>query len=169
MPPSRRQGWGGSGGDGGDVTDNYPLPGTPVLQVLATDTDDTVSSSNGVVVYSILRQTPDQPQPHMFAISGSTGVISVAAAGLVAQVSPGHGPSAPPSSPAPLSLALAPCSEVTQPLAAGGARIHPGDPGGRHGRLRAAGHRHRPHQSAGEAPSPPPCPHGRQMGRLRPW
>ncbi|KAM9625810.1 cadherin-1-like isoform 2-T2 [Morphnus guianensis] len=63
-------------------------PGTPVLQVLATDADDAVSSSNGVVVYSILRQTPDQPQPHMFAISSSTGVISVAAAGLVAQAVP---------------------------------------------------------------------------------
>uniref|UniRef100_A0A663FAD2 Cadherin domain-containing protein n=1 Tax=Aquila chrysaetos chrysaetos TaxID=223781 RepID=A0A663FAD2_AQUCH len=63
-------------------------PGTPVLQVLATDADDTVSSSNGVVVYSILHQTPDQPQPHMFAISGSTGVISVAAAGLSPQAVP---------------------------------------------------------------------------------
>ncbi|OPJ78289.1 cadherin-1 [Patagioenas fasciata monilis] len=62
--------------------------GTPVLQVVAMDADGTVSSSNGVVVYSILRQTPDQPQPHMFAINGSTGVISVAAAGLVAQAVP---------------------------------------------------------------------------------
>ncbi|XP_068267586.1 cadherin-1-like isoform X2 [Nyctibius grandis] len=63
-------------------------PGTPVLQVLATDADDTVNSNNGVVGYSILRQTPDQPQPHMFAINGSTGVISVATVGLAAQVVP---------------------------------------------------------------------------------
>lgn len=92
MPPSiRRQRW----GNGGDVTNNNPLPGTPVLQVLATDADDAVSSTNGVVVYSIQRQQPDHPQPHMFAINSSTGVISVAAAGLVAQVSPGQSSSLP--------------------------------------------------------------------------
>ncbi|XP_075289448.1 cadherin-1-like [Opisthocomus hoazin] len=58
-------------------------PGSAVLRVLAT-----LSSSGGVVAYSILRQIPDQPQPHAFAIDGSTGVISVAAAGLSAQVVP---------------------------------------------------------------------------------
>ncbi|XP_075621569.1 cadherin-1-like [Balearica regulorum gibbericeps] len=63
-------------------------PGTPVLQVLATDADDAVTSSNGVVVYSILRQTPDQPLQQMFAIDGSTGLISVAAVGLAAQAVP---------------------------------------------------------------------------------
>ena len=61
-----------------------------MLRVLAT-----LSSSGGVVAYSILRQIPDQPQPHAFAIDGSTGVISVAAAGLSAQVSPRHSPSPP--------------------------------------------------------------------------
>lgn len=93
IPLSRRQCW----GNGGDVTNNRPLPGTPVLQVLAKDADDTVSSTNGVVVYSILRQRPDHPQPHMFAINSITGVISVAAAGLVAQVSPEHSPCHPPT------------------------------------------------------------------------
>ncbi|KAM6380610.1 cadherin-1-like isoform 1-T1 [Pluvialis apricaria] len=63
-------------------------PGTPVMRVLATDADDAVSSTNGVVVYSILRQRPEHPQPHMFVINSSTGVISVAAAGLAAQVVP---------------------------------------------------------------------------------
>ncbi|XP_064315891.1 cadherin-1-like [Phalacrocorax carbo] len=63
-------------------------PGTPVLHVLATDADDATSSSNGIVAYSILRQTPDQPQPRMFAIDSGTGVISVAVAGLEAQVVP---------------------------------------------------------------------------------
>ncbi|XP_053934357.1 cadherin-1-like isoform X3 [Cuculus canorus] len=86
-----------------DQNDNWPIftkaifhgtvlegaePGTVVLRVLATDADDTVSSTNGVVAYSILSQTPNQPQPHMFAIDSSTGVISVAAAGLVAQAVP---------------------------------------------------------------------------------
>ncbi|XP_040471365.1 cadherin-1-like isoform X4 [Falco naumanni] len=63
-------------------------PGTHVLQVLATDQDDMVNSNNGIVFYSILRQTPGWPQPHMFAINPSTGAIFVTAAGLVAQVVP---------------------------------------------------------------------------------
>ncbi|XP_074695488.1 cadherin-1-like isoform X2 [Strix aluco] len=63
-------------------------PGTSVLQVVATDADDSVSSNHGVVVYSLLRQTPNWPQPHMFAIDGNTGVISVAVEGLAAQVAP---------------------------------------------------------------------------------
>lgn len=116
------------------------------------DTDGTVSSSNGVVVYSILRQTPDQPQPHMFAINGSTGVISVAVAGLVAQVSLGHGPSPTRMT----SLALTPHLGVTLSLTAGCPRIHPGDPGRQPGRFQAAGHCHCPHQSSGEVLSPPP-------------
>ncbi|KAM6058164.1 uncharacterized protein VSU04_010133 [Chlamydotis macqueenii] len=65
-------------------------PGTFVLRALATDADDAVLTSNGAIVYSILRQTPAQaqPQPRMFAIDSSTGVISVASAGLAAQVVP---------------------------------------------------------------------------------
>ncbi|XP_069724414.1 cadherin-1-like [Phaenicophaeus curvirostris] len=63
-------------------------PGTLVLWVKATDADDAVSSTNGVVAYSILSQTPNQPQPRMFAIDSSTGAISVAAVGLVAQAVP---------------------------------------------------------------------------------
>ncbi|XP_064527165.1 cadherin-1-like isoform X2 [Pseudopipra pipra] len=61
-------------------------PGTPVLWVLATDADDAVSSNNGVVVYSILSQAPEQPQPRMFTIDRSSGLISVAVPGLVAEV-----------------------------------------------------------------------------------
>ncbi|XP_051485393.1 cadherin-1-like [Apus apus] len=63
-------------------------PGTPVLRVLATSTDSSVNSSNRAVVYSILCQMPDRPQPHMFAVNSSTGMISVAAKGLAAQVVP---------------------------------------------------------------------------------
>ncbi|XP_074769426.1 cadherin-1-like isoform X2 [Athene noctua] len=63
-------------------------PGTPVLQAVATDPDDGVGSNHSVVVYSLLRQTPNRPRPHMFAIDGNTGVILVAAEGLAAQVAP---------------------------------------------------------------------------------
>ncbi|KAJ7424209.1 cadherin-1-like isoform X1 [Willisornis vidua] len=63
-------------------------PGTLVLRVLATDADDAVSSSNGVVVYSILSQAPELPQPHMFTINSSSGLISVAAPRLAAAVVP---------------------------------------------------------------------------------
>ncbi|XP_065518842.1 cadherin-1-like [Lathamus discolor] len=63
-------------------------PGTAMLWGLATNADVTVSTRNRVVVYSILHQTPTQPQ--MFSISSSTGVISVAAAGLLSHVSPGY-------------------------------------------------------------------------------
>ncbi|KAM4767487.1 cadherin-1-like isoform 2-T2 [Cyanocitta cristata] len=63
-------------------------PGTSVLRVLATDADDAVSSNNGVVSYSILSQVPEQPQPGMFTIDSSSGLVSVAKLGLVAEVVP---------------------------------------------------------------------------------
>lgn len=59
-----------------------------MLRVLATDADDAVSSNNGVVSYSILSQVPEQPQPGMFTIDSSSGLVSVAMLGLVAEVSP---------------------------------------------------------------------------------
>ncbi|XP_064579062.1 cadherin-1-like isoform X2 [Zonotrichia leucophrys gambelii] len=60
-------------------------PGTSVLRVLATDADDAVNSSNGVVSYSILSQVPDKPQPGMFTINSRSGLLSVALPGLVAE------------------------------------------------------------------------------------
>ncbi|XP_066050903.1 cadherin-1-like isoform X2 [Chamaea fasciata] len=63
-------------------------PGTSVLRVLATDADDAVNSNNGVVVYSILSQVPEKPQPGMFTIDSRSGLISVAKLGLVAEVVP---------------------------------------------------------------------------------
>ncbi|XP_064579063.1 cadherin-1-like isoform X3 [Zonotrichia leucophrys gambelii] len=63
-------------------------PGTSVLRVLATDADDAVNSSNGVVSYSILSQVPDKPQPGMFTINSRSGLLSVALPGLVAEVVP---------------------------------------------------------------------------------
>lgn len=63
-----------------------------MLQVLATDADDAVNSNNGIVSYSILSQVPEEPQPGMFTIDSSSGLISVAKLGLVAEVSPGLSP-----------------------------------------------------------------------------
>ncbi|KAM7040561.1 cadherin-1-like isoform 1-T1 [Acridotheres tristis] len=63
-------------------------PGTSVLRVLATDADDAVNSNNGVVSYSILSQVPEKPQPGMFTIDSSSGLVSVAMLGLVAQEVP---------------------------------------------------------------------------------
>ncbi|KAL2300078.1 hypothetical protein Nmel_012037 [Mimus melanotis] len=63
-------------------------PGTSVLRVLATDADDAVNSNNGVVSYSILSQVPEKPQPGMFTIDSSSGLVSVAMLGLVAEEVP---------------------------------------------------------------------------------
>lgn len=60
--------------------------------MLATDADDAVSSNNGVVSYSILSQVLEQAQPGMFTINSSSGLVSVAMLGLVAEVSPGLSP-----------------------------------------------------------------------------
>ncbi|XP_077166048.1 B-cadherin-like isoform X2 [Paroedura picta] len=57
-------------------------PGTSVMQVSATDADDAVDSYNGVVAYSIVTQTPGEPEKHMFAVNRQTGSISVIASGL---------------------------------------------------------------------------------------
>lgn len=62
-----------------------------MLQVLATNADDALSSNNGVS-YSILSQVPEQPQPGMFTIDSSSGLVSVAMLGLVTEVSPGLSP-----------------------------------------------------------------------------
>lgn len=55
--------------------------------MLATDVDDGVNSNNGVLSYSILSQVPEEPQPGMFTIDSSSGLVSVAKLGLVAEVS----------------------------------------------------------------------------------
>ncbi|XP_065704544.1 cadherin-3 [Patagioenas fasciata] len=58
------------------------LPGTSVMQVMATDADDAVETYNGVIAYSILSQEPREPHPHMFTINKATGTLSVIASGL---------------------------------------------------------------------------------------
>ncbi|XP_054856527.1 B-cadherin-like [Eublepharis macularius] len=57
-------------------------PGTSVMQVSATDKDDSVDSYNGVITYSIISQDPPEPHPQMFTINRDTGTISVFTAGL---------------------------------------------------------------------------------------
>ncbi|NXU16217.1 CADHK protein, partial [Pardalotus punctatus] len=58
------------------------LPGTSVMQVMATDADDAVETYNGVIAYSILSQEPREPHPQMFTINRATGTLSVIASGL---------------------------------------------------------------------------------------
>ncbi|XP_015262218.1 PREDICTED: cadherin-1-like [Gekko japonicus] len=65
----------------GAVQEGAP-PGTTVVQVSATDSDDAVNTYNGVVSYSILSQAPPEPHPQMFTINSETGMISVVVSGL---------------------------------------------------------------------------------------
>lgn len=61
-------------------------PGSSVMQVTATDSDDP-TTANGMVHYRILSQSPHSPIPNMFAINSKTGDISTVAAGLDREVS----------------------------------------------------------------------------------
>ncbi|KAI5095499.1 cadherin-4 isoform 1 precursor, partial [Silurus meridionalis] len=56
-------------------------PGTTVMTVTAHDADD-ITTSNGMVHYRILQQTPHIPIPNMFTINRETGDIVTVAAGL---------------------------------------------------------------------------------------
>ncbi|CAI9613526.1 unnamed protein product [Staurois parvus] len=56
-------------------------PGTPVMNVTATDADDP-TTANAILGYSILKQTPEEPVPGIFTINSESGLISVIAAGL---------------------------------------------------------------------------------------
>ncbi|XP_069491650.1 cadherin-1 isoform X2 [Ambystoma mexicanum] len=57
-------------------------PGTRVMQVNATDADDSEETYNGVVYYKILNQDPKLPNDQMFTINKVTGEISVISTGL---------------------------------------------------------------------------------------
>ncbi|XP_039186952.1 cadherin-1-like isoform X2 [Crotalus tigris] len=63
-------------------------PGSPVMQVSATDNDDAVDTLNGVVSYSILSQEPPEPLSNMFTINSKTGLISLNKAGLDREKAP---------------------------------------------------------------------------------
>ncbi|CAF96546.1 unnamed protein product [Tetraodon nigroviridis] len=56
-------------------------PGSSVMQVTATDSDDS-TTANGMVRYRILSQTPHNPIPNMFTINSETGDIVTVSAGL---------------------------------------------------------------------------------------
>ncbi|XP_010610629.1 cadherin-1 isoform X2 [Fukomys damarensis] len=57
------------------------LPGTSVMQALATDADDP-NTYNAEIAYTILSQEPTLPHSQMFIINRITGVISVVTTGL---------------------------------------------------------------------------------------
>ncbi|XP_067392869.1 B-cadherin-like [Emydura macquarii macquarii] len=65
-------------------------PGTSVMQVTATDADDSVNTYNGVIAYSIVDQTPKEPHSQMFTINSGNGVISVIATGLDRETTPNY-------------------------------------------------------------------------------
>ncbi|CAH2323958.1 blastomere cadherin [Pelobates cultripes] len=58
------------------------LPGTPVMNVSATDDDDAEETDNAVLAYSLLTQVPEEPAAGLFTINSVTGLISVIGAGL---------------------------------------------------------------------------------------
>ncbi|KAA8593455.1 hypothetical protein FQN60_009571, partial [Etheostoma spectabile] len=64
----------------GELT-NFLSTGSSVMQVTATDSDDS-TTANGMVRYRILSQTPHSPIPNMFTINSETGDIVTVAAGL---------------------------------------------------------------------------------------
>ncbi|XP_077144601.1 EP-cadherin-like isoform X2 [Ranitomeya variabilis] len=64
----------------GSVKEGVP-PGTPVMNVTATDDDDP-QTANAILGYSILKQEPEDPSAGLFTINSETGVISVIGTGL---------------------------------------------------------------------------------------
>ncbi|XP_069822186.1 EP-cadherin-like [Dendropsophus ebraccatus] len=64
----------------GSVREGVP-PGTPVMNVTATDDDDP-ETANAIIGYSILKQEPEDPAAGLFTINSATGVISVIGTGL---------------------------------------------------------------------------------------
>lgn len=59
------------------------------MNVSATDKDDSLDTYNGVIAYSIVSQTPQEPHSQMFTINSDSGVISVITTGLDREVSAG--------------------------------------------------------------------------------
>ncbi|XP_018412821.1 PREDICTED: cadherin-1-like [Nanorana parkeri] len=62
-------------------------PGTPVMNVSATDLDDTEDTNNGIIAYSIVDQDPLLPN-QMFTIDQVSGLISVLTSGLDRELYP---------------------------------------------------------------------------------
>lgn len=57
-----------------------------MMNVTATDADDP-TTTNAILSYSILKQTPEDPMPGLFTINSASGLISCIAAGLDREVS----------------------------------------------------------------------------------
>ena len=57
------------------------------MNVSATDKDDAIDTYNGVITYSIVSQSPEEPYRQMFTIHNETGLISVITTGLDREVS----------------------------------------------------------------------------------
>lgn len=62
------------------------ITGTSVMTMTAHDADD-INTSNGIVMYRIMAQSPQSPSQDMFVIHSETGVINTVAAGLDREVS----------------------------------------------------------------------------------
>lgn len=56
------------------------------MTVTAHDADD-INTSNGIVMYRIMTQSPQSPSQDMFVIHSETGAINTVAAGLDREVS----------------------------------------------------------------------------------
>ncbi|XP_077108965.1 cadherin-4 isoform X1 [Ranitomeya variabilis] len=61
--------------------DEASKPGSYVMTVTAHDADD-INTSNGIVMYRIMAQSPQSPSQDMFVIHSETGAINTVAAGL---------------------------------------------------------------------------------------
>ncbi|XP_063815399.1 cadherin-4 isoform X2 [Pseudophryne corroboree] len=61
--------------------DEASKPGTYVMTVTAHDADD-INTSNGIIMYRIMAQSPQSPSQDMFVIHSETGAINTVAAGL---------------------------------------------------------------------------------------
>ncbi|CAI9591433.1 unnamed protein product, partial [Staurois parvus] len=64
------------------------IPGTPVMNVTATDADDTEDTNNGILAYFIVSQDPQLPNSMMFTIDRASGLISVVSSGLDRELYP---------------------------------------------------------------------------------
>lgn len=56
------------------------------MEISATDADDNENTYNAAIGYSILSQEPPLPQPNMFSVDNSSGIIRVITPGLDREV-----------------------------------------------------------------------------------
>ncbi|XP_071199905.1 neural-cadherin-like [Salvelinus alpinus] len=73
----------------GNVAENSP-PGTFVMEMTATDLDDTAVGQNAILSYRIIENAHDAGAADFFTVDASTGTISVATGGLDREVAERH-------------------------------------------------------------------------------